>query len=157
MTDPQQPHGQQYDPYGAQQPYQRPYDPQAQQQPYSQYPQQPGYVQPQPGFQPGPGFGADPAAPYGRDPQTGEPYSDKSKLAAGLLQIFLGQFGIGRFYLGDNKTAAIQLSLTVVGYVLAIVLVGFILIFGVAVWALIDGIMILTGSVRDQYGRPLRP
>ncbi|TWS22084.1 NINE protein [Tsukamurella sputi] len=166
MTDPQQPYGQSNDPY-AQQGYPGQYGQQAYpgQQPYGQqYPQQPYGQQPYPGqpqpayqFQYGQVVGADPSAPYGRDPKTGEPLSDKSKLAAGLLQIFLGQFGVGRFYLGDNKTAAIQLSLTIIGYILAIVIVGIFVILGVAIWALIDGIMILTGSVRDQYGRPLRP
>ena len=161
MTDPQQPYGQSNDPY-AQQGYQGQYGQQPYgQQPYGQqaYGQQPYPGQPQPAFQfqYGQVAGADPSAPYGRDPMTGEPLSDKSKLAAGLLQIFLGQFGVGRFYLGDNKTAIIQLSLTIVGYILAIVIVGIFIILGVAIWALIDGIMMLTGSVRDQYGRPLRP
>ena len=43
-------------------------------------------------------------APYGGAAQgvdpSGQPLSDKSKLVAGLLQIFLGGFGVGRFYLG---------------------------------------------------------
>ena len=66
------------------------------------YPGQPGGGQPYPGQpgvgQPGigqtypgqPGFGqaTDPAAPYGRHPVTGEPYSDKQKIVAGLLEIF---------------------------------------------------------------------
>ena len=163
MTDPQQPYGQQYDPYAKQgydpQPYPS-YDPYAQQpagygqQPYAQ---QPGYGQPQPGFPYGQPFGPDPAAPYGRDPQTGEPYSDKSKLAAGLLQIFLGGWGIGRFYLGSTSIAVTQLVLTVIGIVTSIILIGFVILIGVGIWALVDGIMILTGSVRDAQGRPLRP
>ncbi len=157
MTDPQQPYGGQ--PYGPQPYGQQPYG----NAPYGQHPygQQPygGYGQPQPAFQfqYGQVFGADPSAPYGRDPQTGEPLSDKSKLAAGLLQIFLGQFGVGRFYLGSTSIAVTQLVLTLVGYVLAIVIVGVFIVLGVALWALIDGIMILTGGVRDAQGRPLRP
>lgn len=163
MTDPQQPYGQQYNPYAQQgydpQPYPS-HDPYAQQpaaygqQPYAQ---QPGYGQPQPGFPYGQPFGADPSAPYGRDPQTGEPYSDKSKLAAGLLQIFLGGWGIGRFYLGSTSIAVTQLVLTVIGIVTSIILIGFVILIGVGIWALVDGIMILTGSVRDAQGRPLRP
>ena len=51
-------------------------------------------------------------APYGLHPVTGIPYSDKSKLVAGLLQIFL-PFGIGRFYIGDTKIGVLQLVVTV--------------------------------------------
>jgi TM2 domain-containing membrane protein YozV len=82
----------------------------------------------------------DPAAPYGRHPVTGEPFSDKQKIVAGLLQIFLGGFGAGRWYLGDNGIALAQLFTC----------------GGLGVWALIDGIMMLTGNVRDTQGRPLR-
>ncbi|MFE0750234.1 TM2 domain-containing protein [Gordonia sp. NPDC058843] len=117
------------------------------------------YGAPQGGYPAAPGYGyggaPDPTAPYGRDPATGEPLSDKSKLVAGLLQIFLGSLGVGRFYIGDNTTGAIQLGLTILGYITAIFLVGFIIIFGVAIWALVDGIMMLTGSVRDKNGLKL--
>ncbi|MGX1271933.1 hypothetical protein RKD18_005127 [Streptomyces phaeoluteigriseus] len=41
-----------------------------------------------------------PEAPYGVDPM-GRPYSDKSKIVAGILQLFLGYLGIGRFYVGS--------------------------------------------------------
>jgi hypothetical protein len=53
--------------------------------------------------------GYDPAAPYGRHPITGEPYSDKQKIVAGLLQLFAGGFGAGRFYLGHNGIGVAQL------------------------------------------------
>jgi TM2 domain-containing membrane protein YozV len=59
---------------------------------------------------------------------------------AGLLQIFLGVFGVGRFYLGYNGVAVAQLLTC----------------GGLGVWALIDGILILTDKVRDPQGRPLR-
>jgi TM2 domain-containing membrane protein YozV len=59
---------------------------------------------------------------------------------AGLLQIFVGVFGVGRFYLGYNGVAVAQLLTC----------------GGLGVWALIDGILILTGKVRDPQGRPLR-
>ncbi|CAL9275810.1 MULTISPECIES: TM2 domain-containing protein [Streptomyces] len=81
-----------------------------------------------------------PAAPYGYDPQ-GRPYSDKSKIVAGLLQIFLGGLGIGRFYVGSVGVGVAQL-LTCGG-------LGF--------WALIDGILFLTSKDRtDKEGRVLR-
>jgi TM2 domain-containing membrane protein YozV len=115
---------------------------------YPQDPQAPaGYPQPPSGYPPAPGmpYGAGPGAPYGVHPVTGMPYSDKTKLVAGLLQIFLGGFGIGRFYLGDNKTAIWQIVVTV-------------LTCGIgSIWGLIDGIIILaTDNVTDAQGRPLR-
>ncbi|WP_075733197.1 TM2 domain-containing protein [Streptomyces acidiscabies] len=79
-------------------------------------------------------------APYGYDPQ-GRPYSDKSKIVAGILQIFLGGFGIGRFYVGNVGVGIAQL-LTCGGF---------------GLWALIDGIMFLVSNDRtDKQGRVLR-
>ncbi|RDI65440.1 TM2 domain-containing protein [Nocardia pseudobrasiliensis] len=134
MTDPyqQQPgYGPQFGPAGtgpgvggpqdAQQPYAQPYA----------YPQAP--VPP----------GVDPNAPYGRNIY-GEPYSDKSKLVAGLLQIFLGWAGVGRFYLGYPALGVAQLVVSV-------------LTCGVGhIWGIIDGVLILTGKVRDPNGLPLQ-
>ena len=59
--------------------------------PYPSYPQYPQY-----------GAGYDPSAPFGRHPVTGQPYSDKSKTVAGLLQLIglFGFVGIGRIYAG---------------------------------------------------------
>ena len=89
----------------------------------------------------GPGYPLpfDPEAPYGRD-MYGRPYSDKSKIVAGLLQLFLGTFGVGRFYLGDTGLALGQLFTC----------------GGLGIWALIDGIMLLAGNPVDRYGRPLQ-
>ncbi len=38
----------------------------------------------------------------------------KNKVVAGIFQMFLGIFGVGRFYLGHKKIAAIHLSTTVI-------------------------------------------
>lgn len=85
-----------------------------------------------------------PHAPFGVDPITGMPFSDKSKMVAGLLQIFLGSFGAGRFYTGHMGLAIAQIAVTW-------------LTCGVgAIWPLVDGIMMLTGKVPDAQGRPLR-
>ena len=85
-----------------------------------------------------------PHAPFGVDPMTGMPFSDKSKMVAGLLQIFLGWCGAGRFYTGHMGLAIAQIAVTW-------------LTCGVgAIWPLIDGIMMLTGKVPDAQGRPLR-
>ncbi|SDQ98096.1 TM2 domain-containing protein [Tsukamurella pulmonis] len=175
MTDPYQPK----QPYG-EQPYQQPYPPQ--QAAYPGYGQQPGYgeIAPyqglaQPGYaQPGYGVPAYPQAGYpapghpggyGVDPATGLPLSDKSKVAGGLLQLFLGGFGAGRFYLGYGLIGAIQLPLTVVGWFFFFLgfltfgigtIIAMLLFFGVGIWVLIDAIMIFAGAVKDPYGRALR-
>ena len=102
----------------------------------------PAYQQPaQPTYplslQPGNTYGGqlqhsgDPGAPYGRDPKTGLPLSDKSKMTAGLLQLFFGCFGAGRFYLGLNQTATAQLCLGALG-----VLTGMLLIIGLPLFSL---------------------
>jgi TM2 domain-containing membrane protein YozV len=113
--------------------------------PGAQSPQPPGYPPPYPPY-PGPGPSYDPAAPYGRHPVTGLPYSDKSKTIAGLLQLLslVGIGGIGRFYIGD------------VGLGVAQLLVG-LLTCGVGlIWSIIDAVLILTDKVNDPQGRPLR-
>lgn len=69
----------------------------------------------------------------------------KSKLTAGLLGILLGVFGVHNFYLGYTKKAIIQL-------ILGLVTVGTIS----SIWGLIEGIMILSGSINtDGKGKPL--
>ncbi|MGV9631933.1 TM2 domain-containing protein [Streptomyces sp. NPDC003487] len=111
--------------------------------------QQPGYAyppggHPQGGYPPGPvppgTYTGDPHAPYGYDPY-GRPYSEKSKIVAGVLQLFLGTFGVGRFYIGDVGIGLAQLFTC----------------GGFGIWALIDGIILLTSNTTtDQHGRVLR-
>jgi TM2 domain-containing membrane protein YozV len=75
----------------------------------------------------------------------------KSKLAAGLLGIFLGGLGIHRFYLGHTTIGVIQLVLTVLLGIFTFGLVG--------LWGFVEGIMILAGAgyfQRDAKGIPLR-
>ncbi len=70
---------------------------QQQQNPYGAPPPQQAYGAPPGGYGYGapPGMAmANPNAPYGVDPMTGIPFSDKTKLVAGLLQILLGGFGV---------------------------------------------------------------
>jgi len=117
-----------------------------------QDPNQGGYGYGQPPSPYG-GYGAPPpqgmamqtaGAPYGVDPMTGIPFSDKSKMVAGLLQIFLGWAGAGRLYTGHIGLAFAQIAV-----------VWFTCGLG-GLWPLIDGIMMLTGKVTDVQGRPLR-
>lgn len=81
--------------------------------------------------------------PEGR-PQ--EERSDKSKLAAGLLGIFLGGIGVHNFYLGYTGKAVAQLVL-------------FFCCAGVvsSIWGFIEGVLILAGNInRDAQGKTLR-
>ena len=72
----------------------------------------------------------------------------KSKIAAGLLGIFLGCFGVHNFYLGYTGKAVAQLLITILSC--------FILSFVSVVWGLIEGILILTGSINvDAEGNRL--
>jgi TM2 domain-containing membrane protein YozV len=108
----------------------------------------------------------EPVPPTGYVPPPGgyaaPPYQDptaKSKLAAGLLGIFLGGLGIHRFYLGYTNIGIAQLATDVIGWVLLPFTCGIsmVLIIGAHVWGLVDGVMILTGSInRDAQGKPLR-
>ena len=89
----------------------------------------------------------DPPPPYGRHPMTGEPFSEKSKVVAGLLQLLglLGLVGIGRIYLGYTGLGVAQL-------VVGLITCG----IGAVIWGIIDAVLILTDKVRDPEGRPLR-
>lgn len=106
-------------------------------QPYGQgsygQPTAPGYPQA------GPGYPVMPGTQYGVD-QFGRPYSDKSKIVAGILQLFLGGVGAGRWYTGHYGIAVAQL----------------ITCGGLGIWALIDGIILLVTDATDAQGRPLR-
>ena len=68
----------------------------------------------------------------------------KSKMAAGLLGIFLGGFGVHNFYLGFTSKAVIQIVVSLITCGIG------------SLWGFIEGIMILTGSINtDASGRPL--
>jgi TM2 domain-containing membrane protein YozV len=95
------------------------------------YQQQPAYQQPAYGQQ------------VAYDPQ-GRPYSDKSKLTAGLLGIFLGGFGVGRFYTGHTGLAVGQLLVSIFTCGIG------------SLWGFVDGIMILVNGGTDAEGRVLR-
>ncbi|MEU4769235.1 DUF1707 domain-containing protein [Actinosynnema sp. NPDC023794] len=97
----------------------------------------PGYADPSQTYGYPPGF--NPNAPYGFDPLTGQPLSDKSRIAAGVLQLAL-PFGIGRFYIGDTAIGIAQLLTC----------------GGCGIWSLIDGIILLVNGGTDSQGRKLR-
>ena len=72
--------------------------------------------------------------PQFQPPQQG--LSPKSWLATLLLSIFLGEFGIDRFYLGKVGTGILKL-LTLGAF---------------GVWWLIDIILIVAGAMKDKQG-----
>lgn len=80
----------------------------------------------------------------------------KSKMAAGLMGLFLGSFGVHNFYLGYNTKGIIQLCLGVLGITLSCLGVGFFVLIPLGVWVLIESILILCGEIKkDGYGNPL--
>ncbi|MBR4362229.1 MAG: TM2 domain-containing protein [Ruminococcus sp.] len=86
------------------------------------------------------------------------PPGAKSKMAAGLLGIFLGSLGVHNFYLGYTGKAVTQLCLTLAAFLLTPCTFGIsaIIYLGPWIWSLIEGIMILTGSINtDADGKPL--
>lgn len=104
----------------------------------------------------------------------------RSSLAAGLLGIFLGQFGIHDFYLGYKKQGKIHLLMTFGGWAVSIamsivvlvievsqdvdlnlkvariglawaVLIGYVMTFASWVWGFAEGILCLLK--KGKYGR----
>lgn len=81
----------------------------------------------------------------------------KSKVAAGLLGLFLGSFGAHNFYLGYTRKAVVQLVCTIIGLVLCCVGIGVFIVGGIGIWAFVESIMIFAGSIRvDGKGVPLK-
>lgn len=74
----------------------------------------------------------------------------KSRLAAGLLGIFLGSLGVHNFYLGRYGRAWFQLLITL----LSLGTLGFIS----AIWGIAEGVLYLTGrrSIPESEQTPDR-
>ena len=72
----------------------------------------------------------------------------KSKVAAALLGIFLGTFGVHNFYLGHTTKAVVQLLLTV----LSLGTLSWIS----WIWGIIEGILILTSQPGTEWHRDAR-
>lgn len=65
--------------------------------------------------------------------------SEKKRLTAFLLCLFLGPFGLHRFYVHKIGTGILQ-----------IVTIG-----GLGIWTLVDLLMIIFGVFKDKQGLPL--
>ena len=79
--------------------------------------------------------------------------SKHSRLAALLLCWFLGGLGAHRFYVGKTGSAVGMLALLVIGVISSFFLIGFLLLVPLGIWALIDLVMIITGSFTDAEGK----
>ena len=96
---------------------------------------------------------------------TGQPLSDKSKVIAGLLQLVLGFLftlgGVGRLYAGNTSLGIGQLVASVIGWLtfwcgFFAFFIPWIAWFGIWLWFVIDGIVMLAGRPVDGQGRLLR-
>ena len=125
-------------------------NPQQQAQPNAQ--QQQTWQQPQPGSQ------ACGQQPYGQQPYTQQqaytqpgfsqpPMDSKSKIAAGLLAIFLGSLGIHKFYLGYSGAGIVMLLVTLLAGIVTLGLAAAIM----SLIALIEGIIYLTKTDEQFY------
>ncbi len=77
--------------------------------------------------------------PQNYQPQDGLP-EQKSFLVAVLLSVFVGTLGVDRFYLGYTGLGILKL----------------ITLGGCGIWAIVDLILIVTGSLKDKNGAPLK-
>lgn len=83
-------------------------------------------------------------------PAAGTTPGEKNKLAAGLLAIFLGGWGIHKFYLGFTTSGLIYLLTNTIGLAVTWILL-FIPNIVLGVMALIEGIIYLTKSDAEFY------
>ena len=120
--------------------------------PMAQAPSEPGWWQASDGWwyppESAPPSGAYPATtatsyPPGYPPAGGQP---KSRVAAGVLGILLGGFGVHRFYLGYTNIGIIQILVTIFTCGLG------------SIWGFVEGILILVKNenfLTDANGVPL--
>lgn len=69
-------------------------------------------------------------------------YLQKSRLAAGLLGILFGVFGVHNFYLGFNSRATVQLIVSLLGGLLTCGLAT----AAMMIWGFVEGVLILSAN-----------
>ena len=86
-----------------------------------------------------------PAEAYIRRAYAAQAVRQKDHISAGLFAIFLGMFGMHKFYLGYNQAAFAMLAVTVIGSIVTFGLAG------AVIWviSIIEGIIYLTKSQTD--------
>lgn len=72
------------------------------------------------------------------EPAQATPYR-RNYFIALVLSIFVGEFGIDRFYLGKIGTGFLKL----------------ITLGGLGIWWIIDIVLIATGEMKDKHGQPV--
>ncbi|MCL2099845.1 MAG: NINE protein [Oscillospiraceae bacterium] len=83
----------------------------------------------------------------------------KSKMTAGLFALLLGSVGVHNFYLGYTSKAVVQLVVTVLSWILSpfTCFISLIAWVGIEVWAVVEGVFILTGKItHDKHGNLLQ-
>lgn len=99
---------------------------------YQSQNQQPMYnppqYQPQAGMEPPPG------------------YIQKSRVAAGILAILLGTYGVHSFYLGNTSRGLMQLLISLVGSFITCGVSAIV----VMIWGILDGIKLLDGRINTD-------
>jgi TM2 domain-containing membrane protein YozV len=98
------------------------------------------------------GYQQPPQQPYGY-PQPQQPYvnhadvktTDKDRMVAGLLGIFLGSLGIHKFYLGYRNEGLIMLIVSIVGGCITLGVSTLVM----EIIGLVEGIMYLTKSQQE--------
>ncbi len=89
------------------------------------------------------------AVPYSANAPIG--VSSRSAIIFFIFAWFLGVFGAHNFYIGKTGLAVTQLLVAIIG---GLILAG-VPTIGIAIWALVEGILGLTGKITDAEGLPL--
>ena len=103
--------------------------------------------------------GAAQSQPYPGQPYDGIAYP-KSHVVAGLLALFLGGWGIHKFYMGYSNEGVILLVGSFVSFILCFVIIGFIPLMAIYVICFVEAIIYLTKTDAEfdqMYVRHKKP
>lgn len=79
----------------------------------------------------------------GMEPPPG--YIQKSRIAAGILAILLGAYGVHSFYLGNTSRGLMQLLISLLTFGIGAIVM--------TIWGVLDGVKLLDGRINtDAYG-----